>query len=116
MRNDIPSMLHLKEVELLLNNDDSTSLILYFNSTIISPLDYSKLANSQVLAVLFAAIGVKNWETEQHADFTLTRFEYRQVVCLLTIDEICETLWIKACKQSDHTLKALKGELEKYVE
>ena len=57
-------------------------------------------------------VGIEKFETEQHADFTLTRFVCKDIVCLLTIDNISESIWITPLSQAIAVLTALKKQIE----
>jgi hypothetical protein len=69
-------------------------------------------AHSQWINDFFLATGFEEFETESHADFTITRFTFNDVVCLLTIDNLSESMWISAATQANIILNGLKSELQ----
>ena len=69
-------------------------------------------AHSKWISDFFIASHIEEYETESHVDFTITRFTYMDTLCLLTINNLSESLWISATTRADTVLNGLKSVLE----
>ena len=69
-------------------------------------------AHSKWINDFCLASGFEEFETESHAGFSITRFTYKDVVCLLTIDNLSESAWISAATRANIILNGLKNELQ----
>jgi hypothetical protein len=106
----------VESVEWVENEQNEPTLVLHLSSTAGTLPPFSEQFHSHWPTLFLTAIdikGIQSWENEQYADFTLCRFTFKDIVCILTIDNLSESIWITASTAAEHILSELKAHIIK---